>query len=137
MSRRCALPWANMLLPHSGQKLHDLLERQFVKVFRLDSAPTLVAPSKRKLTRRVLFRRVGVMQGRVSAEWSIHQHLAEDSPMAYKTNPLKMQLWKDRLAAFHASDEMVAVFCQNIPCSINSFYARKRRIETAPEDDTA
>ena len=23
--RRCALPWANMLLPHSGRKLYDLL----------------------------------------------------------------------------------------------------------------
>jgi len=57
--------------------------------------------------------------------------------MARRTNPLKIQLWKDRLTSFHDSGKTVAVFCQSLPCSVNSFYAWKRRIETAPEYDIA
>jgi len=39
--------------------------------------------------------------------------------------------------AFRDSGKTVAVFCKSLPCSVNSFYAWKRRIETAPEDDIA
>ena len=49
--------------------------------------------------------------------------------MARTPNPVKFQLWKDRVIAFKASGQTVAVFCKNLPCSVNSFYAWKKRIE--------
>jgi hypothetical protein len=52
----------------------------------------------------------------------IHQRFAEDSAMAHAPNPVKFQLWKDRVAAFKASGETVTVFCKNFPFSVNSFY---------------
>jgi hypothetical protein len=61
----------------------------------------------------------------------IRQRFAEDSPMARTPNPVKLRLWKERLAAFHASGKTVAPFCKSVPCSANSFYAWKRRIESA------
>ena len=76
------------------------------------------------------------MRGRVSAELSIHQYFAKDSPLARGTNPLKIKLWTERITAFYASGKTVAVFFQDQLRSVNFFYAWKRRIETVPEIDT-
>lgn len=73
------------------------------------------------------------MWGRVLAELFIHQRFAEDSIMARTPNPVKFQLWKVRVTAFKASGQTVAVFCKNLPCSVNSFYAWKKRIEMAQD----
>jgi uncharacterized protein involved in tolerance to divalent cations len=53
--------------------------------------------------------------------------------MAHTPNPVRLQLWKDRVAAFKDSGETIAVFCKNLPCSVNSFYAWKKRIEEAQD----
>jgi hypothetical protein len=54
--------------------------------------------------------------------------------MPRRACPVKLQLWTERLQAFRTSGLSVAEFCKNLPCSPNSFYQWKRRIEANHED---
>lgn len=57
--------------------------------------------------------------------------------MPRRASPAKVQLWAERLEAFKASGLSVAEFCKSLPCSPNSFYQWKRRIESNQDDSMA
>lgn len=55
--------------------------------------------------------------------------LPKDLQVARTSNPARVQLWKERLEALQASEKTVAQFCQDIPCSVTSLYAWRRRFQ--------
>jgi hypothetical protein len=62
---------------------------------------------------------------------------AKDFFMPRRACSAKFQLWTERIEAFKASGLSVAQFCKELPCSPNSLYGWKRRLDASAQPQRA